>query len=188
MPMEANPIDTASAVSTMNDSPGGHELHPNSVDLQPVGHIDMNGDGSARKQLNQGVCRSSDRGAGQGQMAPALRSEGAGGIATGSSAGMSGFAGLNPDQVLSSDNQKEASNAKLDPEVRQVLQQRAEKIVLAAGSMMLIADEPSITKVLQNELLLIAFQLVQTLDVPTWRCRLLPLPASSFDASPADVR
>ena len=54
----------------------------------------------------------------------------------------------------------------MDPEVHQVLKQRGESIILAGGHMVLIAGEPPIAKVLRDELLRIAFQLVQTLDAP----------------------
>ena len=59
-----------------------------------------------------------------------------------------------------------ASETKLGPEVEQVLRQRAMSIVLAGGFMVLITDEPAVAKVLQNELLLLTYNLVLTLDVP----------------------
>ena len=54
-PMEVNPVDTACTISNEDDSLSGHELHPNSVDLQPAGKIDM--DGEATLQTHEPCIR-----------------------------------------------------------------------------------------------------------------------------------
>ena len=165
-PMEVNPVDTACTISNEDDSLSGHELHPNSVDLQPAGKIDMDGEASARQELDRRECRSSDRAAGPGQVAPALRSEVASGIQPGDAAAVGDLAGPEPEQVQAAEAGAEPPETKLGPEVNQALRQRAESIILAGGLMLLIANEPAVAEVVHNELLLLTFQLVQTLNAP----------------------
>ena len=56
--------------------------------------------------------------------------------------------------------------AKLGSAVGQEIRQRAGSILLARGFMVLIAGKLPIAEILQNKLLLLVFQLVQTLDAP----------------------
>jgi len=70
--MEVSPVEMACAVSKSADSASGRELQLNTADLQPAGEIEMSNKGSARLQLDPEEFRSSDRAAGQRQVAADL--------------------------------------------------------------------------------------------------------------------
>ena len=164
--MEVSPVEMACVVSKSADSGSGLELQHNTADLQPAGEIDMSNEGSARLQLDPGEFRSSDRAAGQRQVAADLRTNGSIGIRPGRAAGVGTLPEPDPEQARPPDGQTAAPVAKLGPEVGQELRQRADSIILARGFMVLIADKLPIAEILQNKLLLLVFQLVQTLDAP----------------------
>ena len=67
--MEVSPVEMACAVSKSADSASGRELQLNTADLQPAGEIEMSNKGSARLQLDPEEFSSSDRAAGQRQVA-----------------------------------------------------------------------------------------------------------------------
>ena len=85
----------------------------------------MSNKGSARLQLDPEEFRSSDRAAGQRQVAADLRSNGSIGIRPGRAAGVGTLPESDPEQARPPDGQTEAPVAKLGPEVGQELRQRA---------------------------------------------------------------
>ena len=123
-------------------------------------------DSSARQQLDPRACRSSDQRAGRQQVAPALRNETTCELEPGGASGLNDVAGTDSDQVQSSENLNEASEVEMGPEVGRAMRKRAEGIILAGGSMVLIADEPRIAEVVSNELLLLVFFIVSGLEAP----------------------
>ena len=164
--MEVNPVKRTCTVSNKSSSIGEDGLEPNSDDLEHDENSVMLRNCSASSEADPVRWRSSSRARGQCLQARGHDSEIASEIEPSGAPESGEISEADSDQVQSSHDPMAASETKLGPEVEQVLRQRAMSIVLAGGFMVLITDEPAVAKVLQNELLLLTYNLVLTLDVP----------------------
>jgi hypothetical protein len=157
-------MDAAGAITDLANSVDGAGLEPNSGDLEPTGSVTISAEGDASSQADRGTWRSSSRARGQGQVARTTDTPLVDATVPGSPAEVGDVSGPDPEQVQPSDDPTTAPQTNLGLVAGEALQKFAKTIVFAGGSMVLIKHEDAVAKVITNELLLLAFTLVQNLD------------------------
>ena len=164
--MLISPASKVCDVPDMAASIGNNALELKSDDLETDRNLAVVSNCGASSEADSVRWRFSSRARGQCLHARGQGSDIASGIAPDSTLETCELSGSDLEQVQPSDDQTKALETKLGAEVDQALRQRAASIILAGGTMVLIADEPAVAQALQNELLLLTFKLVQALDAP----------------------
>ena len=98
--MEVRPVAMACATSHTSASSGAAELQHDSKYLQPLSNLCKVNNRGTGLQLNHGACRSSDRAAGQRQVAAAQENGIVHGLEYGNAAATAGGDHLELEQVL----------------------------------------------------------------------------------------
>ena len=167
LPVEVSPIEMVFGMPDSAGTTSAGQLELDTVELEVTGTTSDFFEASALPESILGASRVSDELPGHGTQAPAQRIPTMDGLTRDPGSEMLGLCPHGPETVVGSSPLLVTPEPELSSEAGEALQKRATSIVLAGGFMVLIADERSLAKIMRNELLLLAYDVVFAFAAPS---------------------
>ena len=167
LPVEVSPIEMVFGMPDSAGTTSAGQLELDTVELEVTGTTSDLFEASALPESILGASRVADELPGHGSQAPAQRIPTMDGLTRDPGSEMLGLCPHGPETVVGSSPLLVTPEPELSSEAGEALQKRATSIVLAGGFMVLIADERPLAKIMLNELLLLAYDVVFAFAAPS---------------------